>query len=483
MSLEILLIDPDQKWLDSISAELRQKAGYVVTVASTGVMAQKYISDNKYFAIFINFETQNHSGLQVLKYIFKNVPENKVFLICNDKSPFEDGVITEERIIKMGVLEILYRPIRIEKILTTLESYQNLGQVLSSLPERSGLSDEEQVTEQDNQFTNIEIDKFYSAKKVIFDVYIKLSNDHYVKILHAGDDFSKSRVDKYKQKNVTHLYFKKTDRRKYVMFINQIASKIVKAPKIEGKGKAKVLGMVAENFLEDAYTIGLRPQVISQGKEICNNVYKIISSDKKLHQLMRELHDFEPSLYTHSFLITFFAGAIIKQFEWQTQNTIETTALACMFHDIGKLQFPREMLVKRLEELNEQELSFYKEHPSLGSEMVMACPRLNETVRQIILQHHETNDGKGFPFGIKGREVQTLSNIVCLADDFVHFMEKTKLKPTDALLAMIKDKELVYRYKSEIIEGMMKIFADPTKIRKSYLLPMNSKVVASKKVS
>jgi putative nucleotidyltransferase with HDIG domain len=383
----------------------------------------------------------------------------------------------------MGVLEIIYRPVKIEKILSTLESYQNLGEVLSNLPERSGISAEEQVTVQDELFTNIEIDKFYSAKKVIFDVYIKLSSKHYVKILHAGDDFSKARIDKYKDKKVTHLYFMKTDRRKYVMFINQIASKIVKTPKIGGKGKVKVLGMVAENFLEDAYTIGLKPQVISQAKEICTNVYKIISSDKKLYELLRELHDFDPSLYTHSFLTTFFAGAIIKQFEWQTQNTIETTALACMFHDIGKLQFPREMLAKRPEELNEQELNFYKEHPTLGSEMVLACPRLNETVRQIILQHHEANDGTGFPLGIKGREVQTLSNIVCLANDFVHLMEEKKLKPTDALLAMIQNKEMVYRYKSEIIEGMMKIFADPAKIKRSYLLPMNSKVVVSKKVS
>jgi DNA-binding NtrC family response regulator len=86
MSLEVLLIDPDQNWLEKTSAELYQKAGYKVTVASTGVIAQKYISDHKYFAIFINFETQNHSGLQVLKYIFKNAPANKVFLICNDKS-------------------------------------------------------------------------------------------------------------------------------------------------------------------------------------------------------------------------------------------------------------------------------------------------------------------------------------------------------------------------------------------------------------
>src|SRR5690606_8446559 len=107
----------------------------------------------------------------------------------------------------------------------------NLNQVISALPSMTGTGEEVEVSVKVVDFTKVEIDKFYSSKKVLFDVYVKLSENHFVKILHAGDDFSNSRIEKYKEKKVEYLYFHKSDRRKYVMFVNQLAGKIVQSEK------------------------------------------------------------------------------------------------------------------------------------------------------------------------------------------------------------------------------------------------------------
>jgi HD-GYP domain-containing protein (c-di-GMP phosphodiesterase class II) len=43
---------------------------------------------------------------------------------------------------------------------------------------------------------------------------------------------------------------------------------------------------------------------------------------------------------------------------------------------------------------------------------------LSEEIAAIVLQHHERNDGKGYPLGLKGDKIHTLSKICTIADVF-----------------------------------------------------------------
>ena len=67
-----------------------------------------------------------------------------------------------------------------------------------NLKKRKGVSDEEEVKEADNKFTKVHIDKFYPSQAVLFDVFVKINDNRYVKILHSGDTFSQERINKYK---------------------------------------------------------------------------------------------------------------------------------------------------------------------------------------------------------------------------------------------------------------------------------------------
>jgi len=181
--------------------------------------------------------------------------------------------------------------------------------------------------------------------------------------------------------------------------------------------------------------------------------------------------------------VTLYSTAIIKQFDWQSKTTIETTAMACMFHDIGKTLLPKDLATLRPQDMNPEQLAMYNKHPELGIQVVDSCRTINNSVKQIILQHHESYDGKGFPFGRKGNKILTLANIVCLADDFVHIMIDDKLQPIEALRKILVDKERVKRYNSILIEKFINVFVDPEKIRKETHLPGNSRMVNQKKVS
>ncbi|MBC7540404.1 MAG: HD domain-containing protein, partial [Bacteriovorax sp.] len=167
----------------------------------------------------------------------------------------------------------------------------------------------------------------------------------------------------------------------------------------------------------------------------------------------------------------------------QSKTTIETTAMACMFHDIGKILLPKEFINLRPKDMSPEQLEMYKKHPELGLQVVEASRAINNSVKQIIIQHHEAYDGTGFPFEKKGNKILTLANIVCLADDFVHIMIDDKLQPTDALRKILTDKVGVKRYNTILVEKFINVFVDPEKIHKEIALPTNSRIVGQRKVS
>jgi HD-GYP domain-containing protein (c-di-GMP phosphodiesterase class II) len=58
-----------------------------------------------------------------------------------------------------------------------------------------------------------------------------------------------------------------------------------------------------------------------------------------------------------------------------------------------------------------------KAHPLIGDEILGPIETL-EGVRQIIIQHHERFDGKGYPFGLRGEELSVKSRILSVVDTF-----------------------------------------------------------------
>ncbi len=483
MALNLLIVDPDDDWLMS-AKEYFEGMNYKATVINNGKDAQMSLYNGSFFAVILNINVKKHAGIQVLKFIKTNHPSQKVIMITeiDEEMDLEDQW-TPEKLQKAGATEVVVRPFEFENLKEVLEGHQSVTDMVSTIKRRKELGPEEEVSLGDDEFTSVKIDEFYSSQPVLFDIFVKLKSNRYIKILHAGDELSKERLDKYKnEKNVEFLYFHKKDIYKYVKFNNYFTKKIIANEKVGGAKKVKMLQNVSEKFLEQTFSEGMKPLIIDQGKEIAENVYELVKNQDDLFAVFKDYSDFDPNAYTHAYLVTMFSTAIIKQFEWQSKTTIECTALACLFHDIGKMKLDPSLLEMKVEDMNEEQLEEYKRHPELGLELIDGNPLINNSVKQIILQHHEHFDGTGFPFAKRGSKILMLSNIVCLADNFVHVIQDEDKKPMEALKVLLSRRDELTWYNSSIVECLIKVFVNPEKIIKENHLPSNSRIV-NKKVS
>lgn len=97
-------------------------------------------------------------------------------------------------------------------------------------------------------------------------------------------------------------------------------------------------------------------------------------------------------------------------------SQIELLELAALFHDVGKLGIPDEIL-KKPGKLTDHEFEKIKAHPQTGVNILENIDFLKQAL-PIILHHHEKFSGGGYPSGIKGEEIPIESRIIAVADTY-----------------------------------------------------------------
>ncbi len=114
-----------------------------------------------------------------------------------------------------------------------------------------------------------------------------------------------------------------------------------------------------------------------------------------------------------------------------SSDEVKTMRIAGLMHDIGKLAVPNEILEKK-GKLTEQEFYMIKQHTYYTYRILMQIDGF-ATIAEWAAYHHETLDGKGYPFQIKGDSLSLGSRIVAVADVFTALTENRPYQSTMAL--------------------------------------------------
>lgn len=113
--------------------------------------------------------------------------------------------------------------------------------------------------------------------------------------------------------------------------------------------------------------------------------------------------------------------ALEMKIDFEEANIIH---IAGHLHDIGKLYIPDNIL-KKEGKLTIEEWNWMKYHPEIGADILRSVNSFNskEGVCNLILHHHERYDGKGYPHGLKGKEIPIGARIIAVSDTLSALIE------------------------------------------------------------
>ena len=117
----------------------------------------------------------------------------------------------------------------------------------------------------------------------------------------------------------------------------------------------------------------------------------------------------------HSERVAHYATAIADKMGLDGDQ-VEQIRLAALLHDIGTLGI-EDYLVTKDAPLAPDEFEIVKAHTVKGAAILRPIEMLHELIPGVEL-HHESLDGMGYPYGLKGDEIPLMARIISVADSF-----------------------------------------------------------------
>ena len=99
-----------------------------------------------------------------------------------------------------------------------------------------------------------------------------------------------------------------------------------------------------------------------------------------------------------------------------TSEEIEKIRISAQLHDVGKIGI-EDRILKKPGALTPEEFEIMKQHTTKGASILRPVEALKEMIPGIE-GHHESLDGRGYPYGLKGEQLPLMPRVIMVADTF-----------------------------------------------------------------
>lgn len=148
---------------------------------------------------------------------------------------------------------------------------------------------------------------------------------------------------------------------------------------------------------------------------ICSHMDVKDETVKSLKAFISMINKKDRYTYAHTERVVIYTNWFAEYLELEEEEKIQLK-MAAYLHDIGKIEVPEEVLNKK-DRLTDHEFSLLKQHPVAGVDLIQHIEQFKPFI-PIIKHHHERYDGRGYPDGLKGKEIPYLARVLTIADSF-----------------------------------------------------------------
>ncbi|HOC60815.1 MAG TPA: DUF3391 domain-containing protein [Smithellaceae bacterium] len=188
-------------------------------------------------------------------------------------------------------------------------------------------------------------------------------------------------------------------------------------------------------------------------------VEMLLAHNDAVSYLLR-LTSYDYNEYIHSANVGLLGTALaISVLQKKDRHDLHALAAGFFLHDIGKIKIDEAILNKK-GELTREEMDVMRKHPGMGFRILNEARQMGDESRIIVLQHHERNNGSGYPRRLRGNEIHLYGKICSVADVFDALASKrnyrTQLTAFEALKTM--KEEMLDHFQRDIFEKFVLLF-------------------------
>ena len=222
-------------------------------------------------------------------------------------------------------------------------------------------------------------------------------------------------LDRLRDNGINRLYIDKSQRNDYQSYLRDIA---------EGNSddaqdhavRVTAMNTVVLDVLESAFSESDTEETVSIVQKLGAMTADVVSRDEfAANDLFSVLHH-DYATFTHTANVAFYAAMLAAELGLD-KTAIEEITVGGLLHDLGKLDIDKEILCKP-GKLDDFEFRLVKRHPTTGFRKLARRKDLSHGQLMMVYQHHERNDGRGYPVGHHADEIHPWAKICAVVDVF-----------------------------------------------------------------
>jgi putative nucleotidyltransferase with HDIG domain len=162
----------------------------------------------------------------------------------------------------------------------------------------------------------------------------------------------------------------------------------------------------------------------------------------------------------HSQLVSRYTLMLTKALGIEDKDYLVKIERGALLHDIGKIGIP-EAILRKAGTLTMMEKEIVKEHPLIGYEMLEEFGFLKKAA-QVVLYHHESFDGSGYPYGLVGDDIPLEARIFSLADTLDAITSDRPYRKAQGFIEAIKEieKGKSSQFDPQVVEAFLSVSKD-----------------------
>lgn len=188
---------------------------------------------------------------------------------------------------------------------------------------------------------------------------------------------------------------------------------------ISGYGKvrdcAQLLKRGAYDFIQKPFSLTRLQSSINNAIEKYDSYNDIVHTQDMIAMLLKTIEHKDPYIKEHSEQVARISKVLGAKMGL-AKRELNMLVLSALLHDLGKMGVHEDILNKT-GPLDSCEYDVIKKHPLWSAEIVSEVSELKD-ICNIVLNHHERIDGKGYPFRLGADEIPVEAKIISVADAY-----------------------------------------------------------------
>lgn len=413
---DFLLVDDSEDALEVLELFVESEFDNELITATSGNEAIELLDkDGGDYAIVVSdYNMPDGNGAALFQHIKDKGYKVPFLLLCGEDQATMEKVPEFEPLTKSSVTSFITKPFKKDVVVEAINENLNDEEITEGAPSKAVKVPE--------GFKKISIDKFFKYSMKRLNVFIKLSDVKFVKIIEEEDDDPKEIVEKYARKGITHLFL---ETESYESFMKNISKKLtdVLAGSVKDVGKTLDAQMNSVDAIHEGLrNLGVSAEAMELAEKSVGATLKVLKKSPNLSVLLNQMMKNKNYIYELSMINSYLSTAIAKETDWASEKTYDKLAMASLIMDISLESEDLAKIISldspEFKNLSQEFQDEVADHPHASVKLLDEAEDFSSDCRNIILEHHELPEGKGFPRKLNQTKISPLSCIMIISQHY-----------------------------------------------------------------